>query len=125
MNEESINQFEKTQSQLSGLYVEISLLSKKNPNEAVNKFKLKFINKILIESNELLGDDYLPFIEFERFNEDDLPTTSDVTMILQQYLNCLEKLRSDNLEYRSGEYYWVIDGQISDMKTAHPFKFKR
>ena len=125
MTEEEVNQFEKTQSQLNGLYIEIGLLSKKNPNDAVNKFKLKFINKTIEESNELLGEEYKPYQEFEKFEEEDMPTTSDVTMMLEQYLNCLEKLRSDNLEYRSGTYYWVIDGEISDIKTSNPFKFRR
>lgn len=125
MTEEEINQFEKTQSQLNGLYIEIGLLSKKNPNDAVNKFKLKFINRTIEESNELLGEEYKPYQEFEKFEEEYMPTTSDVTMMLEQYLNCLEKLRSDNLEYSSGTYYWVIDGEISDIKTAHPLKFKR
>ncbi len=125
MTEEEVNQFEKTQSQLNGLYNEIGLLSKKNPNDAVNKFKLKFINKSIEESNELLGEEYKPYQEFDKFGEEDMPTTSDVTMMLEQYLNCLEKLRSDNLEYRAGTYYWVIDGEISDIKTANPFKFKR
>ncbi|MCK9436890.1 MAG: hypothetical protein PHY68_10940 [Proteiniphilum sp.] len=125
MTEEEVNQFEKTQSQLNGLHIEIGLLSKKNPNDAVNKFKLKFINKTIEESNELLGEEYKPYQEFEKFEEEDMPTTSDVTMMLEQYLNCLEKLRSDNLEYGTGSYYWVIDGEISDIKTANPFKFKR
>jgi len=125
MTEEEVNQFEKIQSQMSGLYMEIGLLSKKNPNDAVNKFKLKFINKSIMESNELLGDDYKPYQEFDKFEEAEMPTTSDVTMMLEQYLNCLEKLRSDNLEYRAGTCYWVIDGEISDVKTANPFKFKR
>ena len=125
MTEEEINQFEKTQSQINGLYNEIGLLSKKNPNDAVNKFKLKFINQTISESNELLGEEYKPYLDFDKFEEEELPTTSDVTMMLEQYLNCLEKLRSDNLEYSVGTYYWLVDGEISDIKTAHPQKFKR
>ncbi len=80
---------------------------------------------IQIDGLKLLGEEYKPYQEFEKFEEEDMPTTSDVTMMLEQYLNCLEKLRSDNLGYRSGIYYWVIDGEISDIKTANPFKFKR
>lgn len=125
MTEESIHQFEKTEGQLSGLYKEISLLSKKNPNDLINKFKLKFINQTLKESNDLLGDKYKPYATFEIFEEDNLPTTSDVTMILEQYLNCLEKLRCDNIKYEYGEYYWLIDNKISKIETHRPSKLKR
>lgn len=125
MTEEEVNQFEKTQSQLNGLYIEIGLLSKKNPNDLVNKFKLKFINQTINESNQLLGDDYKPYISFHQFEDEELPTTSDVTMILEQYLNCLEKFRCDKIKYQSGEYYWVIGGKISDIGTHRPIKFKR
>jgi hypothetical protein len=125
MTEKEINQFEKTQSQISGLYTEIGLLSKKNPNDAVNKFKLKFINQTISESNSLLGDKHKPFIEFEKFVEEDVPTTSDITMMLEQYLNCLEKLRSDNIQYHSYDWYWLVNGKPSKLKTEPPVKFTR
>ncbi len=125
MTEENVDQFEKTQSQLAGLYTEIGLLSKKSPNDAVNKFKLKFINHSLSEANELLGDEYKPYHDFELFEESDMPSTSDVTMMVQQYLNCLEKLRCDNLKYSGGSYYWIVDEELSSIKTGHPIKFNR
>ncbi|WP_319503178.1 hypothetical protein [uncultured Draconibacterium sp.] len=125
MTKEEVNQFEKTQSQLSGLYTEIGLLSKKNPNDAVNKFKLKFINQTISESNSLLGDDYKPFVDFEKFEEEDVPTTSDVTMMLEQYLNCLEKFRSDNIQYHSYDWFWLVNGKPSNIKTNPPVKFSR
>jgi hypothetical protein len=55
-SEEEVIQFEKVQTQIKGLYNEIGILSKKNPNDAVNKFKLKFINQSLIEANDILKD---------------------------------------------------------------------
>ena len=125
MTKEIINQFEKTQSQLNGLYKEIGLLSKKNPNELLNKFKLKFINQTISESNELLGDEYKPYVTFSQFEEEELPSTSDVTMILEQYLNCLEKFRCDNIKYELGEYYWVINKKTSNIETHRPTQFKR
>ena len=59
MKKQEIDTFEKLSGQLIGIYEEISLLSKKSPNDAVNKFKLKFINKItklrrIISTNENL-----------------------------------------------------------------------
>ena len=43
MNKNDIDIFEKLSGQLISVYEEISLLSKKNPNDAINKFKLKFL----------------------------------------------------------------------------------
>lgn len=120
MTEEDIKRFEKTDSQINGLYDEISLLSKKNPNDAVNKFKLKFINQTLLDANILLIDVYKPYDIFNIFDDNDLPTTSDVTMILLQYLKCLEKLRCDNIAPKTGAYYWIINDNISNIRTKRP-----
>jgi hypothetical protein len=125
MKKEEVDKFEKIQSQLEGLYKEIGVLSKKSPNDAVNKFKLKFINQILIEANNILIDIYLPLEGFTTFEEDNLPSNSDVTFIFEQYLNCLEKLRSDNV-VQGGRlrWHWIIDGEESDVKTCEPKKLR-
>ena len=115
-NEEEVIQFEKTQTQIKGLYNEIGILSKKNPNDAVNKFKLKFINQSLKEANDLLENNK-PYVDFDIFNEDDTPSTSDVVMILEQYCSALEKTRCSNIKPELGTWYWVINGVISKMKT--------
>jgi len=132
MNTKEINLFEKTQAQLEGLLTEVTILSKKSPNDGVNKFKLKFINEIISSSNELLGNTYKPLDSFEQFEEDDLPSNSDVTFILTQYINCFEKMRADNImrekRYDGNKYfyewYWVIGNEVSNIKTASPKKIK-
>jgi len=123
MTQEEVDLFEKLQAQLEGLYNEISALSKKSQNDALNKFKLKFVNQILTESNILLEDDYRPFADFSTFDENDLPTNSDVAMMLTQYLNCFEKLRVDNIvkELKFPQYwYWIVDKKRSDSRTHGP-----
>ncbi len=125
MKETDIEKFEKMQTQLHGLYEEISALSKKAPNDAVNKFKLKFINEVLSQSDGILTSQHKPFDEFKRFDEDDLPTNSDVALILSQYLNCMEELRVDNIEQPGGGgWYWLVNGEISTMRTSAPKKLK-
>jgi len=124
MKETEIFQFEKIQGQIEGLYKEIGLLSRKSPNDAVNKFKLKFINQLLVEANTLLKDSYKPLEGFDKFDEDELPTNSDVTMVFEQYLNCLEKLRGDNIEQKHSSWYWLLDGEISSHRTSIPMKIK-
>lgn len=115
MNRNDVDQFEKLSGQLLSIYEEISLLSKKNPNDAVNKFKLKFINELLSQSNIFLTDKYKPFNDFNIFDEDDVPQNSDIVFILSQYIQCFEKLRADNVSIRSGHWHWRIKGNKEDI----------
>ncbi len=124
MNKKDVDTFEKLQSQLEGLHAEVSALSKKSQNDALNKFKLGFVNQILDESNMLLGEKYKPFTNFANFAEDDLPTNSDVTLILSQYLTCFEKLRADNVVQEFTTWYWKIEGKQSDIKTTMPKRIR-
>lgn len=70
------------------LRTEIALLSAKKPNDPVNKFKLKYINQTISDSNEILGAKK-PYESFDTFSEDDLPTNSDVLMMLSLYYSAL------------------------------------
>lgn len=124
MKLDEINKFEKVTTQLSSLYGELSALSKKSQNDALNKFKLKFVNLALQEANSLLGTNYKPFDDFETFDDEDLPTNSDVTMMLGQYLSCMEKLRADNIQIRHGYWYWLANGKETDIRTSRPDKIK-
>ena len=125
MNKKGVDLFEKIYGQMEALHSEVSILSRKNPNDGVNKFKLKFINKVIDEANGLLKDEYKPFGDFDFFEEDDVPTNSDVNMIIAQYLNCLEKLRCDNIGIHHGVWCWVIEGKQTDIRTSSPKKLKR
>ncbi|MGV3681341.1 MAG: hypothetical protein ACO1PM_16695 [Acidovorax sp.] len=125
MNTTDVDKFEKLVGQLTGLYEEMSIFSKKSPNDAVNKFKLKFINSQIIESNLLLGDRYRPFDDFDVFSEDDIPQNSDVVLILSQYLQCMEKLRGDHVFYKNGSWSWRVkatdgSGEIVMIRSTKP-----
>jgi len=74
MTEEEIERFEKVEVQLQGLHEEIGLLSKKKPDGVVNKWKLKFANRVVEKANGLLGERYRPFGGFEGFEAADGPT---------------------------------------------------
>jgi hypothetical protein len=114
MNKSDVDVFEKLSGQLISVYEEISLLSKKNPNDAVNKFKLRFLNKLLDDSNKFLTDEYKPYEEFNIFDEDDMPQNSDVVFILSQYLQCFEKFRADQVILEYGTWYWNVKGDDND-----------
>lgn len=68
------------------LKFEFHELSSKKPNDQVNTFKLKYVNQAIKAANEVLKENK-PYNEFEEFKEEDLPTNSDVLMILSLYLN--------------------------------------
>jgi len=115
-----VDKFEKINSQLFSFFEEVGALSKKKPDDAINKFKLKFINKVIDEANELLVNDYKPFEDFTRFDEDDMPSNSDIIFILSQYINCMEILKKDNIATRGGLWYWVVNGQQTSRTTSRP-----
>ena len=68
MNRAELDRFEKLVGQLESVYAELSLLSKKSPNDAVNPFKLRFVNTLLGASAVTLGSGYMPFTDFEQFD---------------------------------------------------------
>jgi hypothetical protein len=125
MQESDISKFERLQAQLQSLYTEIGVLAKGKPGDALNKFKLKLTNKVLEEANTILDDESRPFGDFTQFDEDELPTNSDVLVILSMYMNGLEKLRADNITSDfQGHWYWLVDGSSSEIRTAPPRKLK-
>ena len=100
--QKNVVEFQKIQEQLQGLHNEIDKLSKKKPDDGINKFKLGFINEILENANSILDEAYLPFKDFRIFNEDVIPTNSDVVVILAQYIAAFNRESDDNK-------FWLVD----------------
>lgn len=124
-SKEDVERLEKLVGQLQGLYAEIGALAKKSPNDAVNPFKLKFINRIIVMGNDVLGDKYKPFEEFDQFDSDDAPSTSDVTMVIAQYMEEAERFRSDNVKSVNGSWKYLIGGEPSEIRSGPPTKIGR
>ncbi|WP_417814326.1 hypothetical protein [Thalassospira alkalitolerans] len=124
-SKEDVELLEKLVGQLQSLYAEIGALSKKSPNDAVNPFKLKLINKVLKMGNDVLGENYKPFEEFDQFDGDDAPSTSDVTMVISQYMEEAERFRSDNVKQEHGAWYYLFQGELSDIRSGPPTKIGR
>jgi len=123
MKREDVDRFEKLVGQLSGIYDEMSVLSKKSPSDATNMFKLRFINTLLAQSNDLLSEHYKPFKDFTEFNIDDVPQNSDVVLILSQYLQCFEKLRADNVTVKLGQWYWAVKADKHEQGAEKGFVY--
>jgi hypothetical protein len=123
MKLEEVDALERILMQLMGMHEEISHLSSKHPDDAINKFKLKFINQLIFEANKVLTEENLPLAGFSKFDEDDLPTNSDVVFIISSYLNSLEQLRSNNILMDYDKWYWEVDGK-KYLKQTYPPKIK-
>ena len=65
--------------------IEFLELSKKKPDGPLNKFKLQRVNQLLELANTYFESNDRPFQDFTIFSDDQLPTNSDVRMILSQY----------------------------------------
>lgn len=77
-------------SKLNTIVYEFRRLSDKKPNDTVNEFKLNIVNKLLAEANnelEALGS-ITPISGFTQFDENALPSNSDVLLVLTIYQNC-------------------------------------
>ena len=85
MKRAGVEVFEKVRTQLRSLHEEMAALAKKSPNDAINAFKLNFVNEVLLKCNKFLGQRYRPFPTFEEFASDDMPSNSDVTYPVSVY----------------------------------------
>ena len=102
--EKEVQDFLKVLVQAKEALKDLLELSKKKPDDAVNKFKLGFVNTILEQANSILGKGNKPFDSFKTFSEDDVPTNSDVVLILSQYVGCLRKVGRENTERYASRY---------------------
>lgn len=117
-----VERLEKVIGQLHGAHSEISILSKKSQNDSLNAFKLGLVNKILEAANSVLGEKYNPVHGFDKFDPDDAPTVSDVTMILSQYMEEAERFRSDNVTVDFRGWWYVLGGEQSNIRAGQPTK---
>lgn len=127
MKQQDIDQFETLNGQLVAFHAEINTLVKKTPNDALNKFKLGLVNSVLLKANIFLGETRLPFEDFEIFDVEAMPSTSDVLMIIAQYLSAFEKLRTENIKGFYKSWYWVVEGDTEEKRlpTAPPKGLER
>ncbi len=123
-DEEEINLFEKQEKQLHVFLAEFGELAKKRPNDAVNKFKLGLVNSSLVELNKILGDSK-PFSDFVAFELDQLPTNSDLRLMLAQYAASAYSHRTANTkQLPNSEWFWIVGKKTSNIHTTHPNRFE-
>jgi len=90
--------YEITMPLLQAMYREFKELSKKKPEGAVGKVKIKVVNRLLTKCQEVLeaeaSIDYLDVLD-----EDDVPQNSDVVLTLSQYVAAMQQFQSTYYKY--------------------------
>lgn len=107
ISQAEVNQYNLLNPLLLGAYNEFQELSKKKPESPLNTYKVKMINRVLEPIKELLKNEdvseYLDVLDI-----DDIPTNSDVILILSHYIKALEMFNEKY--YRNsvkGMYRWA------------------
>ncbi|MEQ3637205.1 hypothetical protein [Alcanivorax sp.] len=92
---------------LQAMYTEFKELSKKKPDSAVSKSKIKIVNRLLERVKTVLSDE--ESIEFlDMLDEDDVPQASDVTLILSQYVAAMDAFRGKHYGWDGSNHAWFI-----------------
>ena len=93
---------------LQAMYIEFKELSKKKPDSAVSKSKIKIVNRLLERVKTVLSDE--ESIEFlDMLDEDDVPQASDVTLMLSQYVAAMDAFHSKHYGWDGSNHTWFID----------------
>lgn len=98
-----VNQFLMLRVLAEGLYNEMKDLTKKSPNETLNAFKIKSLNRVLSPIKEILKDQPTALF-LDILDESSLPTNSDVVIILSQYLAAMKKFEDRYYRIDSGKF---------------------
>lgn len=96
MTKADVELYDKLHGQLLTMRAQFEALSKKNPNDVVNEFKIGLVNKLLVDINGLIGN-YKPFPDFELFENVPIVFNSDVLLILAHYLTAMNRFKSANI----------------------------
>jgi hypothetical protein len=107
-SEKDIENYDLLCGMLGAQRVEFDLLSKKKPNEELNKTKIKMLNRILEPLNKLLShEDSHQFLDV--LVEDNMPTYSDVVLIISQYETATQEFKD--------KYYKKDEHQSNTIRT--------
>jgi hypothetical protein len=102
-----VDTYETTIPLLRAMYIEFQDLSKKKPDAAVSKSKIKIANRLLSEARTVLIDEKtIGFLDL--IDEDDVPQVSDVTLIMSQYVAAMGAFREKYYGFDGVRSTWFI-----------------
>lgn len=89
---------------IESIYLEMKEFSKKKPDEPLNKFKVKSVNRVLEQVKEILKSE--PTAEFlDLLDDESLPSNSDSILILGQFKASMKDFYSKYWKRESGVGY--------------------
>ncbi|MDT3778200.1 hypothetical protein PJI16_11600 [Nitrospira sp. MA-1] len=106
--EKNIEDYELLKDMLDSQKREFDLLSKKKPDDQLNKMKLKMVNRVL-EPLKKICENEPSYMFLDTLNEDEMPTYSDVVLIISQYETALDEFKETHHfrdDYRL-EHRWM------------------
>lgn len=93
---------------LKAMYSEFKELSKKKPDSAVSKNKIKIVNRLLEKVRVVLADEKsIDFLDL--LDEDDVPQSSDVTLILSQYVAAMSAFHRKYYGWNGSKHQWFVE----------------
>ncbi len=92
---------------LDSMYLEFKELSKKKPDAAVSKSKISIANRLLKKVREVLENEAsVDFLDL--LDEDDVPQTSDVTLIFSQYVAAMKEFKNRFHGWNGSDNDWFV-----------------
>ncbi|MBP5540232.1 MAG: hypothetical protein J6X88_01155 [Bacteroidales bacterium] len=102
--EEQIKVYETISPLLKAAFDEVKEFSKKKQEELLNVKKVKMINRLLEKAKDVLkSESSYDFLDV--LDENELPSNSDVVLIMSQYISAMNSFRHDH--YRNST--WDVD----------------
>jgi len=122
-DESEVEEFIRLETQLQSSRRELAELSKKKPNDGVNKFKLGHLNTMLRKANQILSDS-LPLEDFTEFDVDLLPSNSDVVFVLAQYTDAIYRFRTSNTHVSGGVTLWTLKNSRAEVRAGSLWDYR-
>lgn len=98
-------EFKMLQELIDSVYTEMKEFSKKKPDEALNKFKVKNVNRILIQIKNFLSEE--PTSDFlDILDDETLPSNSDAILVIGQFQAAMSNFKKKNTRSHN---VWVTE----------------
>lgn len=102
-SESDITNYKMLNELVEAVYLEMKELSKKKPDDLLNKFKVKSVNRVLEKLKVLLKGE--PTVEFlDILDEESLPSNSDTVLIISQHIAALKQYKNRYYIYNERTY---------------------
>jgi hypothetical protein len=90
---DEVAHFEMLEELTDSIYTEMKEFSKKKPDDALNSFKVKTVNRVLTQLKEFLkGEPTVNFLDL--LDDETLPSNSDAILIIGQFKAAMDNFRN-------------------------------